>query len=72
MNCKNVAVLGAGSWGIAIANLLYRNGHTIKIWEFDPAACNDLKTTRKLPSKLPGVNLEDRIDVTNSIAESVV
>ncbi len=72
MNCKNVAVLGAGSWGIAIANLLCRNGHAIKIWEFDPAACNDLKTTRKLPSKLPGVNLEDRIDVTNSIAESVV
>jgi glycerol-3-phosphate dehydrogenase (NAD(P)+) len=58
MNCKKVAVLGAGSWGIAIANLLFRNGHAITIWEFDPEACNSLKATRKLPSKLPGISLE--------------
>ena len=71
MSCKRVAILGAGSWGIAIANLLCRKGHVIKIWEFDPVACNNLKTTRKLPSKLPGINLEDLIDITNDIAESV-
>ncbi len=71
MSCKRIAILGAGSWGIAIANLLCRKGHAIKIWEFDPVACNNLKTTRKLPSKLPGINLEDLIDITNDIAESV-
>ncbi len=71
MSHKNVAVLGAGSWGIAIANLLCGNGHAIRIWEFDPEACNNLKTTRKLPSKLPGISLEDSIYVTNDIAESV-
>lgn len=71
MNCNKVAVLGAGSWGIAIANLICRNGHAITIWEFDPEACDNLKATRKLPSKLPGISLEDRIDITNDIAESV-
>jgi len=71
MSGKRVAILGAGSWGIAIANLLCLKGHAIKIWEFDPAACNNLKTTRRLPSKLPGISLEGCIDVTNDIAESV-
>lgn len=71
MSCKKVAILGAGGWGIAIANLLCRKGHAIRIWEFDPAACSNLKTTRKLPSKLPGIDLDDRIDVSNDIAESV-
>jgi glycerol-3-phosphate dehydrogenase (NAD(P)+) len=71
MRSERVAVLGAGSWGMAIANLLCRKGHTIRIWEFDPAACNKLKAIRKLPSKLPGINLEHDIEVTDDIAESV-
>lgn len=71
MRSEKVAVLGAGSWGIAIANLLCRKGHAIRIWEFDPAACKKLQTIRKLPSKLPGISLEDGIEITNDIAESL-
>ncbi|MEE9555599.1 MAG: NAD(P)H-dependent glycerol-3-phosphate dehydrogenase [candidate division Zixibacteria bacterium] len=71
MSSRKVAVLGAGSWGIATANLLCRNGHDIILWEFDPAACDSLKTTRKLPSKLPGIDVEDRILITNSLEEAL-
>ena len=30
------AVLGAGAWGTALADLLVRNGHDVKLWAFEP------------------------------------
>lgn len=66
-----IGVLGAGGWGVTIANLLCGKGLTVKIWEFDPAACESLTRTRKLPSKLPGVALDVNITVTNDISEAV-
>jgi glycerol-3-phosphate dehydrogenase (NAD(P)+) len=67
----NVGVLGAGGWGMTIANLLCGKGLTVRIWEFDAAACEKLAKTRKLPSKLPGVSLDGKILVTNDIGEAV-
>lgn len=72
MSSRKVAVLGAGSWGITVANLLCRNGHEITLWEFDSAACDSLKSARKLPSKLPGIELEQRILITNSLRDALL
>ncbi len=72
MSSRKAAVLGAGSWGIAVANLLYRNGHEITLWEFDSVACDSLESTRKLPSKLPGIELEKRILITNSLRDALL
>ena len=71
MNSRKIAVLGAGSWGIAIANLLRGNGHDINLWEFDSVVCEKLKTTRKLPSKLPGVEIQSEIIITNSLSDAL-
>jgi glycerol-3-phosphate dehydrogenase (NAD(P)+) len=68
---KNVSVLGAGGWGMAVANLLCAKGHVVRLWEFDPQAAADLRDTRVLPRKLPGVQLSPGITVTNDIAEAV-
>jgi glycerol-3-phosphate dehydrogenase (NAD(P)+) len=68
---RDVAVLGAGSWGIAIANLLRENGHTVSMWEFDPDACRKLASTRQLPSKLPGISVEEKVMITNDIGEAL-
>jgi len=66
-----VTILGAGGWGIAIANLLSQKGISIKLWEFDPQAAEKLKTTRTLPNKLPGIYLDDKIVLTSNLAEAI-
>lgn len=71
MNDKNIAVLGAGSWGIAMANLLAGNGCKVSMWEFDRKVCAALQETRELPSKLPGIKIDDSISITNDLSQSV-
>jgi glycerol-3-phosphate dehydrogenase (NAD(P)+) len=65
---KTVAVLGAGSWGIAIAKLLDATGHTVRLWEFDPQAADRLAKLRTLPEKLPDIALGPAVEVTNDLA----
>jgi len=70
MSQKIIGILGAGGWGVALANLLYAKGHAVRLWEFDPRAAVDLRTSRVLPKKLPGVKLSPDILVTNDILEA--
>lgn len=68
---RKIAVLGAGSWGIALANHCAKIGHNVILWEFDADAANALNSTRVREKVLPDVRLEDSIRVTNDLAESV-
>jgi glycerol-3-phosphate dehydrogenase (NAD(P)+) len=72
VSVQKVAVLGAGGWGMAIANLLSEKGYNIGLWEFDKTAADELESTRVLPSKLPGISLNDNIAVTNNLSAAVV
>ncbi len=65
-----VAVLGAGGWGMAVANLLSEKGYAVSLWEFDKKAADNLCSTRLLPAKLPGIRLNDSINITNDLGES--
>jgi glycerol-3-phosphate dehydrogenase (NAD(P)+) len=71
MNQMNVAILGAGGWGIALANLLSGKGYPVMLWEFDKAAASELSASRVLPAKLPGITLSQDIIVTDDLAETV-
>lgn len=66
---EKIAILGAGSWGLAIADLLHNNGHQVTIWEFDQTACMLLKQDRTLPDKLADFTLNRDIKVTCQINE---
>jgi len=66
-----VAVLGAGSWGIATARLLYSNGHTVSMWEFDKTDCDTLLKDRSHKTKLPGITIQDEILITNNLEEAI-
>ncbi len=66
-----IAVLGAGSWGIAAANLLASNGHNVTLWEFNPADCQALLKTRSHEKKLPGIRIPSEIFITNDLGEAV-
>jgi glycerol-3-phosphate dehydrogenase (NAD(P)+) len=72
MSAIKTAVLGAGSWGIAIANLLRKNSYDVSMWEFDPEACRYLQQNRELPAKLPGIKIENSILITNDLTVSIV
>ena len=67
-----IAVLGAGSWGVALARLLDQNGHDVRLWEYDPQLADILREDRELKFKLPGVKLSESIGLTSDLAEAVL
>lgn len=71
MRFDNVAVLGAGSWGMAIARLLDANGAQVRLWEFDPDEYRKLTVNRGIPEKLPGITLSSEIGLTNDLQQAV-
>jgi glycerol-3-phosphate dehydrogenase (NAD(P)+) len=65
-----IAVLGAGSWGIAISVLLYSNGHQVTLWEFDPHEMSRLKRERENKQKLPGIIIPKEIEITDDLTSA--
>ncbi len=57
---KKISVLGAGTWGIALAQALAGDGHTVTVWSAIPAELEQLRRTRE-HKNLPGVVLSDAI-----------
>ena len=66
-----VGVLGAGSWGTALALLLNKNGHDVTIWSIDPKEVEMLRKEREHKSKLPGVVLPQKMLITNDLEEGM-
>jgi len=62
-----ITILGAGSWGIALANVAAENSHAIHLWEFRPDFAENLSKNRTSKDYLPGVRLADSIQVTSDL-----
>lgn len=58
-----IAVIGAGTWGIALSKLLIKNNHDISIWVHSQELKNQLTKDRIL-STLPNVKIPDGIIIT--------
>lgn len=56
-----MAVLGAGSWGTALAILLHGKGFDVRLWEFRPPAAERLRRERENKEFLPGAPLPEAI-----------
>jgi glycerol-3-phosphate dehydrogenase (NAD(P)+) len=52
-----VAVLGAGSWGTTLANLLAGQGESVRLWAYEPEVVDAINRTHENPAFLPGVRL---------------
>ena len=63
----NIGVIGAGSWGIALASLLYRNGHQITVWSIVEAEIEMLQKEHEHKDKLPGVKLPEDMEFTTDL-----
>jgi glycerol-3-phosphate dehydrogenase (NAD(P)+) len=62
-NKTSFAVLGAGSWGSALAMLLAENGHAVQLWDRDADLLESLHTHRENRRYLPGVPLPAGISI---------
>lgn len=66
-----VGVMGAGSWGTALARLLSKNGHEVTVWSIDKNEIEMLSREREHKTKLPGVKLPEEIVFTDDIKSTV-
>jgi len=62
-----IGVVGAGSWGTALANLLALKGYRIDHWVFEPEVKAEMEATRENRMFLPGVRLSANLVPTNDI-----
>lgn len=67
----DISIIGAGSWGTALAILLHKNGHRVTVWSIVEAEIEMLKTQREHKDKLPGVRLPDDMEFTTDLQEAV-
>jgi glycerol-3-phosphate dehydrogenase (NAD(P)+) len=68
---RAIAVLGAGSWGSALAILLGRNGHDVRLWGHLSAEIEALQRDRENKAFLPGVPLPDNIRPETELSHAV-
>lgn len=61
MNKKTIALLGAGSWGTAIAIHLSQIGYRVLLWAHDPQHVALMAATKMNPRYLPGVNFPETL-----------
>lgn len=66
-----IGVVGAGSWGTALANLLALKGYQIDLWVFEPEVKDQMVAVRENRMFLPGFTLSENLEPTNDIETAV-
>lgn len=67
----SVAVIGAGSWGIALAKVLHTNGSDVTVWSIVEDEIKMLKEHHEHLDKLPGVKLPEDMQFTTDLKEAI-
>jgi len=57
-------VIGAGSWGTALAKVLADKGHSIRIWSYEESVAEQIRNERENRDYLPGVKLPQTVEVS--------
>ena len=66
---KSVAVIGAGAWGTALADVAARAGREVMLYARDKSAAAQMKASRENP-RLPGISLDPQLEVTGDLAQA--
>ena len=65
------AVIGAGAWGSALANVLAANGHAVELWAREPDVVDSVNGSRENRRFLPGVAVNAAVHATGSISDAL-
>jgi glycerol-3-phosphate dehydrogenase (NAD(P)+) len=66
----SIGVLGAGSWGTALAKVLSENGHTVHLWSHEQVVTKEILEKKENTLYLPHVKLQDNIIPTDSLSSA--
>ena len=67
---RNIAIIGSGSWGVALAIHLAKQGHNVKIWSFSQEECDMINNEKKCKF-LPKVELPEGIQCLTSYKDAI-
>ena len=67
----NIAVIGAGSWGTTLANLLAEKGYSVSLWTYEKELADTIRRTGINSIYLPGIALSRNLKVTDNIKDAV-
>ena len=66
-----ISVIGAGSWGTALARLLALKGFTTRLWAYEQEVVQSVRDTHRNTLYLPNISLPDSLIATESLSEAV-
>lgn len=66
-----IGVIGAGTWGVALARMLTNSNHDVIVWSAIDAEIDELSTTR-VHKNLPGAVIPEKTDFTKDLEEATV
>jgi glycerol-3-phosphate dehydrogenase (NAD(P)+) len=68
---NRIAVIGAGSWGTALAMIAARNQLEVKLWAREPEVASEINRTRRNPFYLSEFELPESIHATTSVEDAL-
>lgn len=68
---KSVGVIGAGSWGTTLADMLAKKGHKVVLWAYEKELVTEMRDKRENSIYLQGLRLADNLCYTESLQEAV-
>ncbi|MGX7031032.1 NAD(P)H-dependent glycerol-3-phosphate dehydrogenase [Vagococcus zengguangii] len=68
---QKVAVLGTGSWGLALGQTLIENGHDVVMWGRDEAQVAEIQEHHTNKAYLPNIVFPERLTATTNMADAV-
>ena len=66
---ERIGILGAGTWGLALARMLYNNGNEVTVWSSDPAKAETLSRVRAV-DRLPNMVIPEGVRFTGAMEEA--
>ena len=71
MKNRKISVIGAGSWGTALAHSFAGSGHEVRLWAYEMEVVETIRSNRENRMYLPGVKLSEAVIPTNKLSEAV-